>query len=112
MVDNSAGLLEWASGRAGSAPARVSRTPAWRGHAVILVATRPLVARGAGFACACPVGHHDHETAESPVLTPNAHCPPCPGALPPACVSDVRRLAISSVTPACSQRGRKPSVVM
>src|SRR4051812_48695525 len=56
MVDNSAGLLERVPGRAGLAPARGSRTPIRRGHAVILLTTRPIVGRYAGFAFACPAG--------------------------------------------------------
>src|SRR4051794_218120 len=56
MVDNSAGLLERAPGRAGPAPARVSGTPIRRGHAVILVATPLLVDRCASFVLAYPVG--------------------------------------------------------
>ena len=43
MVDNSAGLLERAPVRAGRTPARGSRPPIRRGHAVILVATLPIV---------------------------------------------------------------------
>jgi hypothetical protein len=55
MVDNSSGLLERAPGRAGPAPARVSRTLIQRGHALILVTTRLIVGHCAGFAVASPV---------------------------------------------------------
>ena len=82
MVDNSAGLLEPAPGRAGLAPARVSRAPIRRGHAVILVATRLLVGGCASVASACPVGYHDREIADFPVPTPNSNSPPCPGVAP------------------------------
>src|SRR3954447_26974375 len=70
------------TGRARRAPARVSRTPIGRGHAVIPVAMLLLVGRCVSFVFACPVGCHDHEIAEFPVPTPNLNYPPCPGALP------------------------------
>src|SRR4051794_24203616 len=56
MVDNSSGLLGRTPGRAGLAPARGSRPPVWRGHALILVVTLLIVDRCADFAFACPVG--------------------------------------------------------
>src|SRR4051794_36233778 len=56
MVDNSAGLLERAPVRASLAAARVSWTPIWRGHALILVATLLLVGQCPSFAFACPAG--------------------------------------------------------
>src|SRR4051812_7316936 len=100
VVDNAAGLLERAPIRAGLAPARVSRTPIRRGHALILVATLPIVGRCADFAFACPVGgHHDHDIAEFPALTPNSNYPPCPWALPTrALCADWRLLSRRRIT--------------